>query len=91
MSSNVLWESLVAKLKNILELKATLEALDFSVDLEVDRLAEDTFYIRLDIYAPPMDIDSLAAGARQAGHKLIVDELAAQQPRTPDDYSDIPF
>lgn len=91
MSDKTLWDVLLTQLKNILELKATLKSLDFSVDLDVDRLGEEEFYIGIKISGPAADIDALIHSARGAGLTLLIDDLFDPAPRPPDSLDDIPF
>lgn len=90
MSDKNLWDVLLTQLKNIQQLKATFEALDFSVDLDVDRLGEEEFYIGIKVFGAAADIDSLIHNARNAGFTLLIDDLFDPAPYLDND-DDIPF
>lgn len=85
MSDKNLWDVLLTQLKNILELKATLEAFDFSVDLDIDRLGEEEFYIGIKVFGAAADIDMLIHNVRDAGLTLLIDDLFDPAPRLDSD------
>jgi len=90
MSDKNLWNVLLTQLKDILELKNMLEMLDFSVDLDVDRLGEEEFYIGIKVFGAAADIDSLIHNARDAGFTLLIDDLFDPAPHLDSD-DNIPF